>query len=123
MGAPEGEFVRALFAAAVVLLMSAQAQALCIINLSPDTVAYSRGGPGPGMETFFTGVVTPGQQICTKITPRMDGTYPVSIYTIANRGSCAVVRGCLYETLNEQILFYGRESSSCPTSFQDNSCS
>lgn len=115
--------MRGLFVVIIAMLLSAQAHALCIINLSPDTVVYSRGGPGPGMETFFTGGVAPGMQHCTKITPRMDGTYPVSIYTITQRASCSVVRGCFYETPNEQILFYGRGSSSCPTAFQDNSCS
>lgn len=114
--------MRVLFAATAMMLVSFQAQALCIINLSPGTVVYSRGGPGPGMETFFTGGVSPGKQECTKITPRMNGEYPVSIYTIGKRGNCAVVSGCFYETENEQILFYGRGSSSCPTAFRDNSC-
>lgn len=115
--------MRVLFTAVVFMVMSVQAQALCIINLSPENVVFSRGGPTVGMETFFTGAVKPGVQHCTKITPRSDGTYPVSIYTIAKRGNCAVVQGCFYETENEQILFLGSTSSSCPTAFRDNSCS
>lgn len=115
--------MKKLFLVGMAMLVSGQAQALCIVNLSPDTVVYSRGEPIAQMETFYTGAIKPGVQHCTKITARMNGEYPVSIYTIGKRGKCAIVRGCFYETENEQILFRGGSSSSCPIAFQDNSCS
>lgn len=108
---------------AVFLAFATQASALCIVNRSSETVAYTRGGPFIGMETLFAGTIRPGVQHCTSITPRSDGTYPVSVYTIGKRGKCNVVRGCLYESLAEQIFFGGAGSATCPVSFQDNSCS
>lgn len=106
-----------------IMLVASQAQALCIVNRSGETVAYTRGGPFLGMETLYAGIVRPGIQHCPSITPRSDGTYPVSVYTISKRGNCAVVRGCFYESAAEQLFFNGAASSTCPIAFQDNSCS
>lgn len=108
---------------AALVLLASQVQALCIVNRSSETVAYTRGGPFFGMETLFAGTIRAGVQHCTGITPRSDGTYPVSVYTISKRGKCLVVKGCAYDSEAEQIFFNGAASSSCPISFQDNSCS
>ncbi len=108
---------------AALVLMASQVQALCIVNRSGDTVAYTRGGPFLGMETFYAGTVRPGAQHCTSISPRADGTYPVSVYTVSKRGKCAIVRGCYYSSNAEQVFFNGAASSTCPVAFQDNSCS
>ena len=45
------------------------ANALCIVNRTQDTVAYVRGEPYAGMETYFTGTVKPNGQHCTKLSP------------------------------------------------------
>ena len=104
-------------------LLASQAQALCIVNRSGETVAYTRGGPFLGMETLYAGTVRPGFQHCASITPRSDGTYPVSVYTVSKRGKCAIVRGCYYSSNAEQVFYNGAASSTCPVAFQDNSCS
>ena len=112
------------FAIALVLALSAsQAQAFCIVNRSSETIAFTRGGPFAGMETFYAGTIKPGVQRCTLITPRVDGTYPVSVYTVTKRGKCSVVSGCSYDSRAEQVFFQGTASSSCPIAFQDDSCS
>ncbi len=107
----------------LILVGATEASAYCIVNRTGDVVAYTRGGPFAGMETFYMGGVQPGAQSCMNIGPRIDGTYPVSIYTIKKRGNCTVVSGCYFESSAEQIFFRGTASSSCPIAFQDNTCS
>ncbi len=107
----------------VLVLSASQVQAFCIVNRSSETVAFTRGGPYAGMETFYAGTIKPGVQRCTSITPRVDGTYPVSVYTVTKRGKCSVVSGCSYDSRAEQVFFQGTASSSCPIAFQDDSCS
>ena len=75
-----------------------QASALCIVNHSQDAIAFVRGEPFAGMETYFTGTVRPGAQHCRILSSRADGTFPVSVYTVAKRGECALVRGCFYSS-------------------------
>jgi hypothetical protein len=105
------------------MLSASQAHALCIVNRSAETVAFTRGGPYAGMETFYAGTVKPGAQHCAAISARSDGTYPVSVYTVGRQGKCAVVRGCYYDSDAEQIFFTGVASESCPLAFRDNACS
>ena len=107
----------------IALCVAGHAQAYCIVNRSNEPVAYSRGGPVAGMEQFYAGTVAPGAQVCVNITPRSDGTFPVSIYSVTKRGNCAVVQGCFYETRAEQVFYRGAASQSCPLAFQDNACS
>ncbi len=99
------------------------ANAICIINRSQDTVAFVRGEPFAGMETYFTGTVRPSAQHCSRLSPRMDGTFPVSVYTLTRRGNCVVVRGCFYSSHAEQLFFNGSAGSACPVAFRDNTCS
>ena len=108
---------------AALVLLTSQAQALCIVNRTSDTVAYTRGEPFLGMEILYAGTVRPGAQHCASISARSDGTYPVSVYSVTKRGKCAVVRGCFYGSAAEQVFFDGSASSTCPIAFQDNSCS
>jgi hypothetical protein len=86
------------------IMMASQAQALCIVNCSTDAVAYTRGGPFLGMETWYAGTVRPREQHCASISARSDGTYPVSVYTVTRRGKCVIVRGCFYESNAEQFF-------------------
>lgn len=84
------------------------ANALCIVNRSQDTVVFVRGEPYAGMETYFTGSIRSGAQHCSRLSPRSDGTYPVSVYGISKRGACALVKGCYYESHAEQVFFPGQ---------------
>lgn len=113
--------IRLIFALLVIFLPG-QVHAFCIVNQSQSAVAYVRGGPFAGMETYFAGEVRPGGQRCTRITSRMDGTFPVSVYSISQSGRCAIIRGCFYETEAEQVFYKGAASSSCPVAFRDNTC-
>lgn len=103
-------------------IMADPVSALCIQNRTQNTVSFVRGEPFAGMETYFEGEVEPGRQVCAPITARIDGTYPVSIYTRSKSGRCVIIRGCFSDNTAEQIYYRGSASSNCPVAFRDNTC-
>ena len=105
------------------VLWAGDAFAICIINRTLQTVAFVRGEPFAGMETYFTGTVRPAAQHCRQLSPRIDGTFPVSIYTLTRRGNCVLVQGCFYNSQAEQLFYNGSASPACPIAFRDNTCS
>ncbi|MDX2145180.1 MAG: hypothetical protein SFV19_17630 [Rhodospirillaceae bacterium] len=109
-------------AAALTALSAATAQAMCIENRSDRNIAFVRGEPFAEMAVLYQGVVPPRGFTCAPMPMRADGTTPISIYVVDDRGRCATARGCLYENRDDQNVFVGAGANNCLTAFNVDYC-
>jgi hypothetical protein len=110
-------------AAVLTALSASGVRAMCIENRSDRNIAFVRGQPFSEMAVLYQGIVPPRGFVCASMPPRADGTTPVSVYVVHDRGRCAVSRGCLYENRDDQIVFVGVGANGCVTSFAVDHCS
>lgn len=96
--------------------------AMCIENRSDRSIAFVRSAPFDEMPVLFQGTVPPRGFQCSSMPLRDDGTVPVSVYVIDDRGRCKVATGCYYENADDQNVFVGAGTDGCAASFNVSYC-
>jgi hypothetical protein len=95
---------------------------MCIENRSDRNIAFVRSAPFSEMTYLYQDVVPPRGFKCASMPMRADGTTPLSVYVVDNRGRCQNATGCLYENGDAQNVFVGAGAKGCVTPFKVDYC-